>query len=346
MMQYRAALVFGLTLLFAGAIVIFGDGRTTISPVSGRITSWEEKIREYGGAPAYEILAQDVERSSAEEKHTAAHNFGAALYLVEGENGLFVCDSRFSFGCFHEFLGRAISDLGIESVKRLNEGCVEALGPMALSCQHGIGHGIQAYFGYTEDALRDALPVCRDLPYNDPIGGCYGGLFMEYNLETMLGEDAVVRAPEAGDLQAPCDDLSEAYAQACYFWQPQWWRQTLRSEGVVDAESAYERIGELCDEAGGIFARACFEGVGNNIPVDADFDARVAKRLCEVASDDSTKRLYCKSLAANSLGVGGAGKKGDAEAVCEGLAGDSLAYCIGYAHNTLNIAEPGKFISE
>lgn len=340
MKKYFSALFF-LGFAFILLAIASGGGSERVQAVA----EGEEKalIEAYDGKQAYEIFSRSIERLSPEEQHERAHLYGAALYAVEGVEGLSACDDRFSYGCFHEFLGRAIAAEGLGVVDELNERCFDALAASPLSCQHGIGHGVLAHLGYEGLSIRHALSICKGLPYADPIGGCYGGVFMEYNMRTMLGEDGGVRPVENANLHGPCDALSPPYKNPCYFWQAQWWRNILDPGRLVAIENVYAQMGGLCREAGLGVERACFEGIGNNAPSDADFDARTLRSLCDVAASNEQELLYCRSLGANSLAVGGAGKKGDAEAVCEGLPEKAHAYCLAYARNQHNVMEPGTF---
>lgn len=325
-----AAVIFFITLIFSK------------DAASSENSPWEDRIRTIGGVNAYKVLAEEVGSLSPMRQHDEAHKFGQALYKVEGRSGIAVCDSQFSFGCFHEFMGTAIADEGLQVAYELNEDCRRILQSGALSCQHGIGHGVVAYMGYDEDAMRKSLDICKELPYSDPIGGCFGGVFMEYNMRTMLGEAGGTRQLQGDDMLFPCNSIDETYAQACYFWQPQWWRYALEVSRVIPIDDIYARIGDFCREAGAAYEKSCFEGTGNNLVSDANFESSRARELCDAAAKSADQQLYCRSLAANSLSVGGGGKKGDAEAVCDGLAGGYYEYCISYALNASNIAVPGE----
>lgn len=296
---------------------------------------WASRIGAVGPRHAYEEFAQAVSDLDRGKQHTSAHVFGAALYEVEGISGLSVCDTRFSYGCFHEFLGRAIAEHGLASVSELNDGCISALAESPLSCQHGIGHGVMAYFGYREEDLLRALGVCEDLPYNDPIGGCYGGVFMEYNFRTMLGTEGRIREFE-GDVHEPCNRLRDLYKPPCAYWQPQWWQQMIFS-GSADAE-VYERMGEYCRDMGelGGLLRSCMEGLGTITSQVSGYDPEKAALLCDsAASGDPRLRLFCTALAANSFGIE-VGKEA-AERACARLEGEEGQYCLAYAHNEANI---------
>jgi hypothetical protein len=331
-------------LLLAGVVLvgIFAVSGSVVPASERADNEWSGVISAQGGKEAYGVFAQRVETLTPAEQHTQAHYFGTALYEAEGIPALGVCDARFSYGCFHEFLGKAIAEHGLQVVPQLNEGCRAALVESPLSCQHGIGHGVVAYLGYSDEAFIEALEECRVLPYNDPIGGCYGGVFMEYNLQTMLGTQARLRQPTEGAEGAyePCKGLSLEYAQACVFWQPQWWHTALLDQR--SDELAFERMGELCvgmTAGSPILRRGCFEGIGNIVPPTVGFEPKAAALLCDAAGVDDLSRLQCRSLAANSLTVGGSGRQGNGRAVCEGLAGEALEYCDAYARNRANILE-------
>ncbi len=341
-LRIGALIVFVGITLFGVWLFTYRHHAVTVVPLTAnphvQEAYWKGRISAVGPVRAYSEFGNAVQDLTPQKQHEDAHAFGGALYQIAGVGGLSTCDARFSFGCFHEFLGRAIAALGLGSVGSLNEGCIEALGAGSLSCQHGIGHGVLAYLGYTGDDLNKALRICKDLPHNDPIGGCYGGVFMEYNLQTMLGTEGRIRPPTS-DMQAPCDSVADAYKTACYFWQPQWWRQNFFVAGMTDDDRAYAAAGVLCAQVPAPYTRTCFEGIGNIAPSDAHFDGARTRTLCEDASSDPTDRLYCKSLAADSLFVG-ADAKEDATAVCADLPADQYRYCIVYASNSANIAMP------
>lgn len=295
--------------------------------------AWVEQIKKEGGERAYERFSKYVAHESESKKHEQAHIFGAALYTALGEEGLSVCDTQFSYGCFHEFLGRAIADLGIGSVSRLNESCFEAMGKSWLACQHGIGHGIQSYFGYKESDLHAALTSCSNLKRIDPIGGCYGGAFMEYNFQTMLGDQARVR--KSDDIFSPCGGLSEKYLPGCVFSLPQWWHQY--SIAYDHTPVSFRELGERCvlfTENDLELRQTCFNGIGNIAPQVARYEPRKTHALCQESSIDNRWRLSCLSNAANIIGITIGKEVG--ERVCAGLPDRSYSHCAAYARNEAN----------
>jgi hypothetical protein len=300
---------------------------------------WAGRIERVGPTRAYSEFSRAVAPLPPDVQHLNAHAFGGALYEVAGTAGLSTCDAQFSFGCFHEFLGRAIATEGFGIVNALDETCVKTLGPASLSCEHGIGHGIAAAAGYDLPALKQALAVCASLPRNDPLEGCYGGVFMEYNVQTMLGSEGRVRPEEPGAPYDPCHSVPEVYASACAFWQPQWWVARARQD-APEKTPDYAAIGARCDGIGGaLLVRRCYEGFGTIVPVEAGFDPAAAARVCETSSADPVHALFCKSYAANSITVGGGELASGGTAVCAGLEGEAYDYCMSYATNHSSLAD-------
>jgi hypothetical protein len=299
---------------------------------------WEKEIARVGGVAAYREYASSVASSSPEVQHTGAHVFGAALYRSEGIAGLSVCDNRFSYGCFHEFLGRAIADRGLSSIPKLNEVCTKALSTSPLSCEHGIGHGVLASLGYNESDLNRALGICHTLPYNDPIGGCYGGVFMEYNMQLMLGTQAQLR-PATSDLHAPCDRVAPEFQGSCYFAQSQWVSALLLGQHASPQEATL-KAGKLCD---GLvdqeFARDCFEGLGTNVPASVMYDVAQTIQLCNASTQNPLHQLFCRSYAANSF-FGADMNSTRSLLLCAGLKNAAYSYCAAYARNDANLALP------
>lgn len=287
---YLYAILFFTVVAIGGYFVFTHDQHTPVAIADTEDHAfWRERIREVGSKNAYEEFAASVAGVSRGWQHEQAHTFGGALYQEVGTEGLATCDSRFDYGCFHEFLGRAIAELGIASVAELNATCIRMLGKDSGFCQHGLGHGIQSYFGYSDEHFFEAIEVCSDLPQNDPIGGCIGGIFMEYNLRSMLADDRIIR--ESADPHYPCNELEQTYVPACYFWQPQWWYEEVIQE-EEQAEVIFAELGNRCDAVmlGKAMKEICFSGIGNIVQRG---DTRGSDNACDFVSDNHTYTKLC-----------------------------------------------------
>lgn len=265
---------------------------------------WEERITTVGGAPAYEELAKSVVNQVPNVQHEAAHIFGAALYRTKGLSGLSVCDSRFFLGCLHEFMARAIEDHGLSIVQELDQTCVASHSSgESFLCQHGMGHGIEAALGYSLGDLQTALATCKSLANFDPTAGCYSGVFMEYNMRSMLGTSSL-REAQNNDMYAPCNALSDPYVLPCAFSQSQWWNELLFSHGIVSDAKRFTAMGLYCEHLGKTSAlrRACFGGIGNITAATVQFDPQKSIALCDMTSDIPEERASCINVVASNIG--------------------------------------------
>ncbi len=317
-------------------IVFFVWKQPTETPgLDERFFHWKERIESVGATAAYAHMADEIAALPIRERHAHAHAFGAALYLTRGISGLPVCDARFSYGCFHEFLGRAIADEGMSVVTSLNQQCIEILATSSpLSCQHGLGHGIQSYIGYEPDDLALGLAACRDL-HNDAIGGCYGGVFMEFHFRTLWGESARIREATREEIERSCKTVDEEYERACLYWSPQWWLQAL-FEGDPRLEH-FATLGDICLSVAESeeLRRDCFEGIGVAVPSQVGYNPQRVVQACTAVAANPRYQLHCRASAANILHVD-AGQSAALKS-CEGLTGVVYQYCAAYAKNQANI---------
>lgn len=335
-----AALALGALAL--GVVVYYmGAGMHSYSPLahgeSGSKEYWEDRIKAVGGHTAYAEFVGSVSGKDSEEEHEQAHIFGDALYKLEGQAGLVVCDGQVSYGCYHSMVGHAIEEHGLSEVSALVRVCLTSGSTSLFSCQHGIGHGIVGHLGYTKEDLTEALALCKSAAVPDPIDSCYAGAFMEYSMRTMLGAGAAVR-PADDALLAPCDSLGPEYQYACAFQQSRWWLKVV--EHITPDAQLYAKLGALCDQMVQEPAalRACYEGLGGNTPGITNYVPDTAASLCAASSASALHRLYCTTFAASTIADTRGQDKG--HAVCAGLSGAAHTFCTAYVFKRASSITP------
>lgn len=283
---------------------------------------WANLIKNLGPEKAYQQFKLSYQKASPGKQHNGAHIFGQALYEIEKENGIYTCDSSFAFGCYHSFLGAAIQAKGLAVVPSLNQKCSRKLRSQALGCRHGLGHGILAYLGYNYNDLVKALDVCNKLPGNDTIGGCVGGIFMEYNFQTVLLNEGKTRELDPQKPFFPCDVLPKSFSPPCYYWQAQWWTHVLSGSYATK----YQMIGKFCEKLQWIDKEQCFIGSGNTAGPFAEYDIRKTIKLCE-AIGSQRGSLLCRIGAAGSFQAEPSTHK-NAYLLCGGLSQTEQKECI------------------
>lgn len=288
---------------------------------------WIEDINNRGPQKAYASFADLIAEVEPPRQHTLAHVMGGALYKVLGNEGLSYCTDEYSYGCYHEFLGQAIHEGGIPVIEQLSSNCESILKSQSLGCQHGIGHGILGYFGYDFNALLDALSNCELLGDETISRSCFGGVFMEYNTETLLSDQARNRAfdKELGYMY-PCSSLTKSWQKSCYFWQIQWWF-ALDRQKYSDIEDRVKQSAGRCalvkDE---YIKRECFRGIGYNLPGEANYDTEAVSSLCQHISSP-VGQVECASGASGSL-LANPASASVGYTVCDALSATDRNYCI------------------
>ena len=278
---------------------------------------WPVKIDEAGAAIAYEEFKNAFKPYDFGIQHSALHVFGEALYESEGIAGVAICDSTFSFGCYHSFFLKALSEHGKNVVLDMDRACIEKYGVGGVGCQHGIGHGLVEYLG--SDKLVEALDACATLAWKNSLFGCQGGVFMEYTLPTIFDSENSFLSARDIDRDNPydaCPELPEKFKQACYYSLGQWWNKFF----------TYEKIGILC---GGVISdkerEACYLGIGAVVAPSSDFNIEVSINNCEKMPDFEGK-LTCRAGASWAF-FSMPELRSTSLKLCEGLESDSEHLC-------------------
>ncbi len=336
----QCILALGFVAATVGVVLYFGETPqyTLASGASMHPADdlFRKDIKEFGGVRAYDRMATAITGLPEDEQHGYAHSFGHVLYELKGEEGISVCDGRFNLGCFHQFLGDAITDLGTDSIARLYRECGAVIGS-AETCQHGLGHGIVSGIGYSEDNLKEALSLCSQATHEKTYAGCYGGAFMEYNIRTIAGAEGTMgsRPLVHNDMYAPCTAVSVDDRAVCTFWLPEWWFFSLwqGQRDPLQRNDLFQKMGDLCEASPA--PQSCYEGVGYIAPTVFGFDAGRSREACDHIMGGGA--LYCRGMAALIFHIS-AGHEADAPALCEGLGERARATCMRYAEHDNNFS--------
>lgn len=295
------------------------QGKNAFSEEKIRIESFFQNRDAKG---AYEAFKKENMLLDVTEAHPAAHVFGEVLYEKTGLAGFSVCDGDFGFGCFHSFIGRAITEHGPDVVRELDAACVRSYGSGGTGCFHGIGHGLLAYFGYGLADVNRALTLCDTLSWERPLGGCADGVFMEYNFRLMEKDPEARYRPFIEQKRyEPCLSIG-LYSAACYFGLPAWWASALQDTSNLPA-----RMGTFCsDVEDEDLRRACFRGIGYGIVPEVKFDVKAGGVFCDEAAQGSA-RVWCREGLAWAFYADPATRERALLACAEGLVASDALQC-------------------
>lgn len=313
-------IIVSLVAVIVGLVFLL-KGRHTKSQAPENIRGYvEERIEELGPEAAYRKIKRVYESKDYSSQHLAAHYFGESLFDAIGKKGVLICDNAFGFGCYHGLFIKAISEGGIEAAKELDEVCVERYGVSGLGCPHGIGHGLGEYLG--SNNLLSQLEVCDELTWQGRLFGCKGGVFMEYNFPTVIGESTAsfsVRGSGDNDYHEPCRSLPERYRNACYFEQASWWREVLNED--------YEKMGLLCQEINDSLQKEdCFRGIGNTAAETNHYDINEALEACKKMPSQDEK-ILCRAGASWAF-FANPEKRSLSRSLCDGLGLEGRDLCL------------------
>ena len=245
---------------------------------------WEQRFEELGSERAYEDFVREASRLSYSEAHELSHIIGEVLFKLGGEKGIGTCTADFAYGCYHGFAGAAFARRGLSIANELENACNDPRHGFFLGCLHGVGHGVLSYLG--NEKLAQALETCRSIQKEEKIGGCFGGVFMEYNFNTMQSPDGIkLRAFNASHPDEPCPNVSAQFRSACYYELPSWWRAGLNASGLAYTEQLAE-VGKRCEVIQESDHRgACYRGVGNVIGPLSEYRATLMREWCSPMPD-------------------------------------------------------------
>jgi len=338
--------VIAILLLAAGGLLFFQQHVARRAGVQASVAHWEAAIRVDPAAARAEL-----ERSGASldayDAHLLAHTFGDALYAVKGLDALSLCGDDFGWGCTHQFVADAIQEHGLSVLTSLFASCAENDPLAAFACEHGIGHGLLGYQGYSAADLDQALALCRAHDPEQLLNACEDGVFMEYNMRFLLTIESSSTAPtlrpsDPKDPLAPCDTIGAGYAYSCAYELPKWWLSSSALAGTARIRESAARC--LTFDASDL-RRSCFEGLGTAAAMATGLNVSATAAFCEAATDDPGDRLLCFAAAAYRFRMVDAP---DYSSVCSrfGLTGTALSTCAAFQSADPNARERMAVSSE
>jgi len=294
--------------------------------------NWQNAIEVLGGSEAHQLFKQINNKLDVNTQHDMAHDFGRALFEVEGIAGTATCDADYGFGCYHEFFLSAVANEGLDVIYDLDQACIDKNGFGGQGCQHGIGHGLLQYFGHSR--INEALNTCAQLQWQEPLFGCQSGVFMEYNfptpIEGVTEQDAGNKFSE-DDPYHPCDSVPVRFKFSCLYTLPTWWTMS------VDLD--VDKMGELCEAVPGQrYSDICYKGLARALVQLTSFDMDQSLEYCG-QMPEGRGQVICKAGLAWSFWD--SEFSDNFKKPCQTLEGDEYVLCANEADplGTMNLLE-------
>lgn len=274
----------------------------------------------------YQNFVKSAEPLNPGIQHLLAHVIGELMFDKIGDKAITICDTSYTYGCYHGLATIAIAEKGLNEVKSLAKECATiAITRHSAPCSHGIGHGIMEFFGHRDDKLNEALSTCN-LAYterdNQQYFGCLSGVYMEFNHPINIDDTHVgmgVRPVHNNDLYYPCDFVEDRFRSACYHAMPQWWARA--------DEGNYRKLGDLCEKVDNKDESrdSCYYGIGMIVAPESNFDANLTRERCETIHS-TQGQIFCKEAAA-TLFFDQPNKEKKRDIICEDLSPKERGQC-------------------
>ncbi len=290
---------------------------------------WNDAIARLGSEEAHAELLRVGATLPIWEAHALAHTFGDALFERMGQTGLYVCGDEFLAGCEHEFIERVIAAYGLSGIDSTYAACKKHPDQYVFGCEHGIGHGLVGYFGYTLEDLKQALNKCDTLEIPFRWNGCYQGAFMEFESRSLAGDKTILPRQVTDESKlTPCLSVPTTYRELCARDLPTWWDMwNTSSDAPSSAESLFSTMGNWCESLPNTtLIHACFIGIGSEI-VRREASESAYIPLCNASTNDTLNNVYCRSTVARVMFIANPSLEPEDSCKKMGLVDKDLIYC-------------------
>ena len=148
------------------------------------------------------------------------------------------------------------------------------------NCVHGLGHGIMVING---SQLFSALKTCDSLADSWERQSCYGGAFMENEMEEVNPNHAT-NYLKSDEPMYPCTAVGEAYKYQCYLMQT--------SHALKLANNDFVRVFNECAAVESRYAIVCYQSLGRDASGNSNSQVEPTLTNC-MYGPDQTARENC-----------------------------------------------------
>ncbi len=246
--------------------------------------------------PVLLALGHDLAHTIGNNALYASYGLGSGIktmsenVLIEKMGKVIVdCDGWGSFGCYHGVIEVALSRIPPnERTGIIRRACLD--NPLVMSrqyylnqCMHWFGHAMAIF---TDQTLEQTLAMCESVSPNfssDEVQLCLSGVFHAGALPGTSDPgylENVSRVYKKDDVYFPCLDVAERFRGHCFS------HVVGRSHtgDVAIMMRNCDGIPEKDPEKRRLYVRGCYESIGNNLLITANFTAAGVAKECQADS--------------------------------------------------------------
>ena len=192
--------------------------------------------------------------------HQIAHVIGRTeADMVNNVDAAYAQGNNFCWsGYYHGVMESIVAKIGVNNLPQaLPTICaqIESKQPYsfyAYNCVHGLGHGIM---NVTNSDLFASLKMCDLLKTNWDQQSCYGGVFMENEMDEVNPDHHTIYF-KASDPMYPCTAVGDQYKQQCYLMQT--------SHALRTVNENFSAVFQMCSKVDTQFVDTCYQSLGRD----------------------------------------------------------------------------------
>lgn len=305
-MKYTVFLL-AVVIIFSGVLFSLWQGGGTLSSLV--VENIRDCLTRYSTDPCYETLAKDLlARFTLSDSlealaivtpekpeylvgcHALTHYLGQeAFYKEQSVAKVFAqCDELCDGGCYHGTLEGYVKDrqLSVRDSATLEAHVRTVCGNrenhpvlrLYEKCLHGLGHALMFA---TQGKIPEALRLCDVAPGStEERENCYGGVFMEYNMNTRPG---AAHASVSSDPLYPCTVVQEQHQSLCYF---------LSAQRFLILGRSWANAVALCEKAPKAYQGQCMRELGMETVIFKE-NQEGSHEVCNLASSEELA-TFCR----------------------------------------------------
>ena len=296
------AIVAGLALFVVGAQLLWNHEHQTVQPVAYTFTyncngdpesilclekSYQTYTAQKGVAAAFVKLkaAYKTDPAVQADCHQLTHVIGRTeADMVNNVDIAYAQGDNFCWsGYYHGVMESIVSRIGASNLpKALPTICapIQSKQPYsfyAFNCFHGLGHGAM---DVSNSNLFASLKMCDLLPDDWTQESCYGGVFMENEMDEVNPDHHTVYL-KAGQPMYPCTAVADKYKQQCYLMQT--------SHALRAANQNFSQVFTECSVIGQAYVDSCYQSLGRDASGSSDSTVAPTVYACMLGQTEDAK---------------------------------------------------------
>ena len=245
--------------------------------------SYQQYTRQHGVAAAFRKLKAEYTTNGSVKAycHALTHTIGrTAADMTNSVDTAYAQGDNFCWsGYYHGVMESIVSRIGkAQLASAMPTICaqIKATKPYSFyhyNCVHGLGHGVM---DVTHSQLFESLRYCDLLTDNWEQQSCYGGVFMENEMDEVNSDHSTAYF-KADQPMYPCTAVDDKYKGQCYLMQT--------SHALRVANEDFAVVFSECQAVEGAYVATCYQSLGRDASGNSNSSLQPTVTNCMLGPD-------------------------------------------------------------